>query len=113
VEVQTLAADQTRLLCEMTRKHGATIDHAVSAVFTLAGQQLGDAWQKLPVRIFLPIDLRGRLQLTDELLYAVGISVMVLDFGKSQEGFWQIVANAKEQLDSKLLPSSIVENRRR
>jgi NRPS condensation-like uncharacterized protein len=111
VEVQTLTADQTKLLREMTRKHGATIGHAVSAAFTLAGQQLSDAWQKLPVRIFLPIDLRSRLQLTDELLYAVGISVIVLDSGKSQEGFWQIVANAKEQLDSKLLPSSIVENR--
>jgi hypothetical protein len=61
------------------------------------------------VRIFLPIDLRSRLQLTDELLYAVGISVIVLDSDKSQKGFWQIVAEAKEQLDSKLLPTSIVE----
>jgi hypothetical protein len=111
VEVQTLTADETKLLREMTRKHGATIGHAVSAAFTLAGQQLSDTWQKLPVRIFLPIDLRSRLQLTDELLYAVGISVLVLDSDKSQKGFWQIAAEAKEQLDSKLLPTSIVVTR--
>jgi NRPS condensation-like uncharacterized protein len=109
VEVQTLSVNQTRRLRWATRERGTTVGQAISAAFTLAGQQLSEAWQELPVRIFLPVDLRKRLRLSDELMYAVGISVIALNSNKSDKGFWQLAVEAKEQLAPKLQSASIAE----
>jgi Condensation domain/Phthiocerol/phthiodiolone dimycocerosyl transferase C-terminus len=78
------------------RQEGTTVHGAFSAVIVLAGRQVFADWQKIPVRIMSPINIRPMLAVGERCGVFVSATTGVFD-GRGRD-FWELARDAKNAI---------------
>jgi hypothetical protein len=88
-----LAPTLTARIRDRARLEGTTVHGALSAAIVIAGREISTDWQKIPVRVMSPINIRPLLGVGESCGVFVSAAMGVFD-GKTT-GFWELAREAK------------------
>jgi Condensation domain len=91
-----LPSTLTARLRDRARQEGTTVHGALSAAIVLAGRQVFADWQKIPLRIMSPINIRPMLDVGESCGVFVSATTGVFD-GRGSD-FWGLARDAKNAI---------------
>ena len=83
----------TERIRDRARWEDTTVHGALSAAIVIAGRQVFADWQKIPIRIMSPINIRPMLDVGESC--GVFVSAATATFEGTITGFWELARNAK------------------